>query len=130
LAQDTQGILSKEEAGDLFSHYTEESLNKAFRSIKHYAELGDAEFQLYLGCYYDETSPSTVVEPNVETAYYWFRKSAEQGNADSQGFVGQYLYEGIGCTQNKEEGLKLLKKAAEQDGTIAQFYLEDLGETW
>ena len=122
------GILSKDEAGDLFAEYTKDSLRKAFSSIKYYAESGDAEFQNYYASYYDSavSDNQDVVKASDETAFYWYKKSAEQGFANSQFFLGEMYYEGIGCTQNKSEGLFWLKKAAQQGECMAKFYLEDL----
>lgn len=130
--QPPKGILSKEKASDLFAEYTKDSLRKAFASIKYYAESGDAEFQNYYACYYDSavSDNQDVVKASDETAFYWYKKSAEQGFANAQYYLGNMYYSGIGCTQNKSEGLFWLKKAAQQGEVMAQFDLERLNIKW
>lgn len=40
------------------------------------------------------------VEPNIETAINWLEKSANQGNAEAQNYLGQIYYQGVGVKQN------------------------------
>ncbi len=55
-----------------------------------------------------------------EEAAFWFRGSAEKGNASAQCYLG-YLYEnGIGVEKSNIEAAKWYLKAAEQGNTLAQ----------
>ncbi|MBR6436885.1 MAG: sel1 repeat family protein, partial [Thermoguttaceae bacterium] len=59
----------------------------------------------------------------------WFRKAAEQGNAQAQYNLGICYTKGCGVTQDKAEGLKWLRKAADQGdedarNAIKAFYID------
>jgi TPR repeat protein len=50
----------------------------------------------------------------------WYRKAAEQGNADAQNRLGLMYDEGRGVPQNDSEAVKWYRKAAEQGLGVAQ----------
>ena len=53
----------------------------------------------------------------------WFRKAAEQGDADGQALLG-FLYEiGLGVPQEDAEAVKWYRLAAEQGDATAQYNL-------
>ena len=57
----------------------------------------------------------------------WFRKAAEQGNADAQLCLGICYAEGDGVAKDMSEAVKWCRKAAEQgheDAKRALSYLE------
>ncbi|MPW00736.1 tetratricopeptide repeat protein [Bombella apis] len=59
-----------------------------------------------------------------EKAVHWAKKSAEQGNADAQCFLGvSYLLDGD-TPQDITNGIILLRKSAEQGYANAQYLLE------
>jgi TPR repeat protein len=60
-----------------------------------------------------------VTEDRVE-AVKWYRKAAEQGNADAQTNLAQMYKEGKGVEKNYEEAVKWYRKAAEQGNVRAQ----------
>lgn len=62
----------------------------------------------------------------VESAR-WYRKAAEQGDADAQRALGIYYETGKGISKNIGEAVKWYRKAAEQGDVLASVYLERLG---
>ncbi len=63
------------------------------------------------------------VEKNPETAFQWYLKAAEQGNAHAQNNIGWSYRNGCGVEQNIEEAVFWYKKAAEQGNQYAQYNL-------
>jgi TPR repeat protein len=53
----------------------------------------------------------------------WFRKAAEQGDADARYILGNMYYFGEGVTQDYAEAVKWYRKAAEQGDADAQVNL-------
>ena len=53
----------------------------------------------------------------------WYKKSAEQGNADAQYSLGWCYYYGKGIAKNLQEAVNWYKKSAGQDNSDAQFQL-------
>ena len=67
-----------------------------------------------------------VLQDNLE-AVKWYRKAAEQGNANAQNNLG-YMYQyGKGVPQSKLEAVKWYRKADSQ-GFAER--LRDLNESW
>ena len=57
---------------------------------------------------------------NYSEALKWYRKAAEQGNAEAQiNLGGMYLY-GKGVPQDNSKAVKWFRKAAEQENAMAQ----------
>lgn len=105
-----------------------------WESIKRNATNGDIKAQLYVGMIYalgsddffkdnSEYKLDTKISENLEQAVYWFRKAAEQGEVNSQFFLGKSYYEGDGVTQDYTQAVYWFRKAAEQGNTDAQFHL-------
>ena len=63
------------------------------------------------------------VEQNYETAFKWYKRSAENGNADSQNKLGYMYSKGEGTEQNFTEAVKWWKQAADQYEASAAFNL-------
>jgi hypothetical protein len=59
---------------------------------------------------------------DTETAT-WFRRAAEQGNADAQNNLGVLYYNGAGVPRSYNEAIKWYRFAAEQDNEQAQYNL-------
>ena len=53
----------------------------------------------------------------------WFRKAAEQGDANAQAYLGLAYTEGRGVRQDYTEAVKWFRKAAEQGHANAQAIL-------
>jgi uncharacterized protein len=98
-----------------------EADRKLLADIRAKAEKGDAEAQYALGVALNFGTLG-VAEDYVE-AVKWFRKAAEQDNADAQYNLGQCFVIGEGVGKDFEEAAKWFRKAAEQQSALAQFSL-------
>lgn len=63
------------------------------------------------------------VKQDYSQAYVWFRKAAEQGNANAQYCLGVLYSNGEGVDQDEVEAEAWLRKAAEQGNADAQISL-------
>ncbi|KAG0048177.1 hypothetical protein BGZ90_007699, partial [Linnemannia elongata] len=93
-----------------------------FSQTLYNARNDDAAAQVKLGMLYQEGSGGA--EKNLGEAVHWYRRAAEQGNADGQYRVGVMLSRGLGVPQNQELAVGWYKKAAEGGSSDAQ---NDLG---
>ena len=66
------------------------------------------------------------VEQDHEEAVKWYRKAADQGDADAQFNLGVMYYNGEGVPEDDKEAVKWWRKAAEQGHAEAQYFLDDL----
>ncbi len=57
---------------------------------------------------------------DMEKSFKWYRKAAEQGNANAQDLVGEAYFSGEGVSQDYKEAVKWLLKSAEQGNSGAQ----------
>ncbi|KAG0315712.1 hypothetical protein BGZ97_007914 [Linnemannia gamsii] len=78
----------------------------------------DATAQVKLGIMYQEGTGGA--EKNLGEAMHWYRRAAEQGNANGQYKVGHMLSHGLGVPQNQELAMGWYKKAAEGGNSDAQ----------
>jgi hypothetical protein len=100
--------------GDDVSHLDDASRQKADSNPT------DAEEQWILGQRYEI---GDGVPQNDETAVYWYRKSAEQGNPEGQWQLGLMYEFGEGLPENKKEAAKWYRKSAEQNDATGQYFL-------
>lgn len=84
------------------------------------ADAGDAEAQVRMGmsCYFKQDK--------VDAAE-WFRKAAEQGNADAQALLAACYLCGEGVKQDKSQAIKWYRKAADNGDEDAKKALRELG---
>ncbi len=66
------------------------------------------------------------VSPDVANAVKWYRRAAEQGDAEAQRALGVIYYEGKGVTQSFTEAVKWYRSAAELGDAEAQVNLGTL----
>ena len=103
----------------------------ALRECKPLAEAGDADAQTRLGWMY--RAGRSVPKDWIE-AERWYRKAAEQGNAEAQIALGNMHYRcgreiislcasAAPVYPDYTEAVKWYRKAAEQSDAIAQLYL-------
>lgn len=64
----------------------------------------------HLALYYEEGS---FVEKNLETAFSWYKRSADAGDAKAQCKVGRMLDRGVGCTEDCLQAHEYFKLASE-----------------
>ena len=93
-----------------------------FKLTKLRSELGDPSDYLKLAKLYEN---GTGVSQNDSEALEWYRKAAENGNADAQIELGKRYFEGRGVSANEDEAVKWYTKAAENGNTDAQLVLGD-----
>ena len=74
-------------------------------------ELGRVQYMI---------STHYVVPEDYVEAVKWYRKAAEQGDADAQSNLGYMYYKGQGVPQDYAEAVKWIRKAAEQGHADAQ----------
>lgn len=79
-----------------------------------------AEAQRSLGASYENGNDTYGIEKDVDKAFKWFFKAAENGDAEAQYKLAQLYWNGLGVTEDFPEGLKWLKKSAENGYAEAQ----------
>ena len=91
------------------------------RLLRADADKGDATDQFYVGIWYLDGSNGYAKDP-VE-AMKWFRKSADQGNAQGELMVGQLYAKGAGVDKDLKTAVEWLEKSAAQGNKPACFNL-------
>ena len=90
-------------------------------TIRERAEAGDPEAQNDLGVIYTNVKE---MPPNYRTAVKWYRKAAEQGNAEGQSRLAYWYSLGMGgLPQSDTKAAKWYRKAAEQGDENAKEWL-------
>ena len=77
-------------------------------------------------CEIGRVKPFRQTADNLWLAVKWFRKAADQGNAEAQYELGELYNDGfnlIGGTVNENEAVKWYRKAAEQGHAESQYKL-------
>ena len=70
------------------------------------------------------------VSQDYSEAVKWYRKAAEQGDAEAQNNLGQMYRNGYGVSKDYSEAIKWYRKAARQGNETAKKNLRILNETW
>jgi len=96
-----------------FGHYAygyghDKYYSESTAKLKQQAANGDAKAQLSLGAYYYNKA-------DYAKADYWYRKSADQGNAIAECWLGDAYYHGRGVPVNYSEAFYLWKESAMQN---------------
>lgn len=87
-------------------------MSSSIENIKKVAEQGYAECQFILGVvyYYGEDG----IEQDLDKAFYWFSKAAEQNYADAQRSLAQMYDHGEGVPKDLEMASYWKSKAAQK----------------
>lgn len=94
-----------------------QQINDFIQQLTASASQGDAEAQYTLGkVYYD----GQIVQPNPQTAAYWWQRAAMQGHAIAQSSLGGIYSSGLGVDQDYKKALQWRMRAAEQGEPSAQ----------
>ncbi len=93
-------------------------------TMQNLALQGDSNAQLNLGNYY--ATPQNAA-PDFTMAAIWYRKAADQGNAEAQYRLGDLYYRGKGVPQQSYEDAYFWFTLASRAGPAA--YAVDLDET-
>ena len=114
----------------------EPALEKSnIEELKALAHLGDSEAQFNLGlCYYNGDKVlqgvATICELSHEQAFYWWQKSAKQGNAMAQYFLSDLYYKGEGVSVDYVQAYKwchLSNRLEVAIGSLAAHLLQQIG---
>lgn len=92
-----------------------------FYTCKKLAEEGAADCMNHVGdCYYDGRAESQGCERSPEKAYYWYKKSAENGYIWGYYNVGKCYRYGVGVEKNWITAREWYKKAADMGNAWAK----------
>jgi hypothetical protein len=108
-------------ADTLAAQRREESEKKIPPALLARAKAGDAEAQYEVGHIF--ASGDKGIEKDDAVAFFWFQKSAEQGNAKGENGVGASYEYGNGVAKNYTQALDWFRKAADQGNADAQHEL-------
>lgn len=96
---------------------------KQWDELKCKAAAGDAEAQWEVGAWLEDgltnSRDSVIVRRNAVSAVRWYRRSAEEGNAEAQLSLGNCLSTGHGVRRDDSEALMWYKRALRQGCTSA-----------
>ena len=91
------------------------------------AAKGNTHAQVRLGMTYAWFGPKFGIPLDDEKALYWYRKAAEQGEADAQHWVGRQYEHGLrGVPRDNSQAAKWYRLSAEQGDVLAQTRLAAL----
>lgn len=118
-----------------FGNGTEENHDEAISWCKKAAEkcYPHAEYnlaKLYRPKRYDSRYTFGSDEPDLEKAFYWYKRAAEHGLTDGLYSAAICLLRGEGTEKNEQEAIEWLKKAAKEGFRDAINKLRELGITW
>lgn len=96
--------------------FYQKDFETAKKNLLTFAEQGDKEALLYLGCIsYEQQEMNKSLE--------YFQKAAKHNSSIAQFNIGQFYFLGLGLKKNENEAVKWFKKAAEHNSPIAQVQL-------
>ncbi len=104
----------------------ERNLKNSFDWYMRGAKLGNARAQ-YMVAGFFETGidvEGVSLEPDLAQTAKWYLKSAYQGQTLSQYAIGKMYMNGAGIAQNPSEGIRWLRKAAENGHARAQMEID------
>lgn len=102
----------------------EKDVSKGSELIHESIKYGQSSYgQNTLGYMYEN---GIGVEKNYSDAFFWYKKSAEQGNPYAQWNLGRLYEEGKGTEQDKEKAIYWYEKSSEQGNEFAKSKLESL----
>jgi TPR repeat protein len=93
----------------------------AIALLEEAAALGSAEAMFGLGQYFWQGGQGLAKD--AERAVHWWRRASEFGEPRAQWRLGHALLEGNGARQNRNEGMALIRRAAEAGFERAMFSL-------
>jgi len=100
-------------------------VDKAIALWSEAEKLGHIEATFCLAEYYDKVVGLLNSGKDRKKAFPLYQKAADAGHIDAMYKLGCGLYEGDGIQQNRTDGIKWLKKAAERGHERAKFFIKD-----
>ena len=113
---DTEGVLQNSSGAILGSDYDAGSGN----NFKIEQSLNSGTYYIKVESYESSTGSYTMHASFLDSDYEWYRKAAEQGDANAQHNLGVMYRNGKGVAQDDGEAVKWYRKAAEQGLARAQ----------
>lgn len=98
--------------------------DKALEYLKTLAECGYPDMQCELGKWFETIDWPTHKRKMKREAVKWFKKAAEQGNAEAMYCLGECYVYGDGVRESLKKAIEWFAKAAEQGYEEAQATLE------
>ncbi len=92
-------------------------------SVNSFSELQSILGWLYINGFFMEQD---IPEKDIQNAVYWYRKSAEHGNAYAQVYLGSLYEKGHGVPKDYQKALELYRKSAEQGEPYGQSALANM----
>ncbi len=99
-----------------------------FGLVEASAESGYVPAQVRLASIYQNGCSSCHVGVDLENAFHWWQKAADQGDLDAQFHVGKAYMFGLGVPPNDEQAAQWMIKAAWKNNSRAQYRLAELYE--
>lgn len=97
---------------------TSESSSIEFANILKKARDGDAVAQFEIARYLSDQLKMPIEESALKEVISWYTLSANQGHADSQGYLGTFYLSGLGVEKDFEQAEKLLSQSAKGGSLI------------
>ena len=94
----------------------------AMQWFEHAASAGDAQGQLHMGVHHLRSQDGR----DYKQAATWFKRAAEQNQAEAEYFYARLLLDGKGVEQDPDEAMMWLVKASAQGHAAAQRFLHVL----
>ena len=89
------------------------------------AEKGIVEAMYNVGlCYAGRMLGDYGVQKNIPKGVEWLKKAADKGHANSMYTLGWLYYWGEGVTENKDEGIRLIRLAADNGSSYAKDFFK------
>lgn len=93
-----------------------------FHACQEAAEQGDPEAQFNLGQHYS-SGFGELLPQNLEEAFRWYKKSADQGFSQAQCSLAFCYLRGTGVVKDMQTAQKWFLKASRQGDSVAQYML-------
>lgn len=103
---------------DGFKSYANKDFKRACKHLLPLAVKGNGDAQIRMAVMYHD---GTGCELNLEAAFFWYKKAAEQGMAGAQNAVGMAYEAGEGTSSNDYQAVDWYRRGAEQGHHAAQY---------
>ncbi|HDR1349234.1 TPA: sel1 repeat family protein, partial [Pasteurella multocida] len=113
---DTPHTISESHLYESVSQVVEQARETVDLNLLNQAKLGNAKSQRQLGVYYEDNGA-------YSEAFYWFKKSAEQGYVIGQYNLAHCYLKGSGISKDLSKAFYWFEQAASQNDSPAQYNL-------
>jgi TPR repeat protein len=103
--------------------YSKGRFEKAYPILRHHADLGNTEAQMYLCRLYLQ---SDNAPEDLDLAYEWCKEAASEGLVDAQFELGVMYLEGVGIEQDDDQALEWIFRASLQGHKQAERLMDQI----